>query len=319
MQITNINSLKKYWLIEDIPVLHRNVANLVYFANVGGIDAVIRLTPVSQRTDVEIQAELEWMNELHETKLQTAEIIFSTEAKLFHTLNINNLNFHVVVFKKIDGSRIDENKISETDLTQWAYSLAFMHKNSLARPIDPRRKDWSNDSILHKSLSALDRSSKEASEKFLNIIELLKNTPRDQHYGLVHGDLHAGSFFKTNTGLTIFDFDDCCYHWFLYDLTIPILSIYKSSDIHENLDYKKQKIRFFLKKYFDNFQQISNFKQDFTKFIQFRLLLVHYWLLAIRTERELTQEMANHFQEAIEDDLYLAFHPELFDFIYDGV
>ena len=61
MQITNINSLKKYWLIEDIPVLHRNVANLVYFANVGGIDAVIRLTPVSQRTDVEIQAELEWM------------------------------------------------------------------------------------------------------------------------------------------------------------------------------------------------------------------------------------------------------------------
>lgn len=42
-------------------------------------------------------------------------------------------------------------------------------------------------------------------------------------YGLVHTDLNYSNLFvDEREGLTVFDFDDCRYHWFAYDLAIPI-------------------------------------------------------------------------------------------------
>ncbi len=42
-------------------------------------------------------------------------------------------------------------------------------------------------------------------------------------YGLVHADLNYSNLFVDDQGdLTVFDFDDCRYHWFAYDLAITI-------------------------------------------------------------------------------------------------
>ncbi len=59
MQITDRSELKKYWPLSDDLVLHRNVANLVYFSKIENLEVVVRLTPVNQRTQNEIKAELD--------------------------------------------------------------------------------------------------------------------------------------------------------------------------------------------------------------------------------------------------------------------
>ena len=44
-------------------------------------------------------------------------------------------------------------------------------------------------------------------------------------YGLVHADLHMGNFFVDHSGqMTVFDFDDCCFHWFGYDCAVSVVS-----------------------------------------------------------------------------------------------
>jgi len=45
--------------------------------------------------------------------------------------------------------------------------------------------------------------------------------PKDiDSYGLIHNDFNDGNFTVDydNGDMTIFDFDDCCYFWFMYDL-----------------------------------------------------------------------------------------------------
>ena len=39
-------------------------------------------------------------------------------------------------------------------------------------------------------------------------------------YGLIHNDFNDGNFTVDydNGDITVFDFDDCCYFWFMYDL-----------------------------------------------------------------------------------------------------
>ena len=39
-------------------------------------------------------------------------------------------------------------------------------------------------------------------------------------YGLIHNDFNDGNFTVDydNGDITVFDFDDCCYFWFIYDL-----------------------------------------------------------------------------------------------------
>jgi Ser/Thr protein kinase RdoA (MazF antagonist) len=41
-------------------------------------------------------------------------------------------------------------------------------------------------------------------------------------YGLIHGDVHAGNFHLHQGVVHLFDFDDCCYHWFAADIANAI-------------------------------------------------------------------------------------------------
>jgi len=51
----------------------------------------------------------------------------------------------------------------------------------------------------------------------------LRKFPKDeQSFGLIHGDFGATNYRYQDNRLTVFDFDDCCYHWFGYDLAITI-------------------------------------------------------------------------------------------------
>jgi len=54
-----------------------------------------------------------------------------------------------------------------------------------------------------------------------SLLEEIRALPRDRDsYGLIHGDFNDGNFTVdyTNGDMTVFDFDDSCYFWFIYEL-----------------------------------------------------------------------------------------------------
>jgi Ser/Thr protein kinase RdoA (MazF antagonist) len=90
-------------------------------------------------------------------------------------------------------------------------------------PLDPpaRRPEWleqrnhqSIDDIVPQSLPLVRL-------RLMNLLVKLGNLPKPEDaYGLIHNDFNDGNFTVNydNGDITVFDFDDACYGWFMYDL-----------------------------------------------------------------------------------------------------
>ena len=58
-------------------------------------------------------------------------------------------------------------------------------------------------------------------QKYDRLIAELHALPKDvDSYGLIHFDFNDGNFTVDydNGDITVFDFDDCCYFWFMFEL-----------------------------------------------------------------------------------------------------
>jgi Ser/Thr protein kinase RdoA (MazF antagonist) len=52
---------------------------------------------------------------------------------------------------------------------------------------------------------------------------VLARLPRDPaHYGMIHADLHHGNLLVNGERLTVIDFDDAAFGWYLYDLAVSL-------------------------------------------------------------------------------------------------
>jgi Ser/Thr protein kinase RdoA (MazF antagonist) len=60
--------------------------------------------------------------------------------------------------------------------------------------------------------------------KYCDLYTYLSELPRiGDSYGLIHQDAHAGNIFvDMSGGITLFDFDDCCYSWYMNDIAIVL-------------------------------------------------------------------------------------------------
>ena len=309
--------ITRLWNLVDEPKFYRNVANDIYFSkNTDLVDVVIRITPASQRCRDELVSELHWIDFLFNSGLKTCRALSSVNGLFVEPLMFNNKSVYVVVFEKIPGERIELAAFNDTFIQKWAEALAQLH--GLARQYQPpshiqKRNDWLNDSIFHKSIEALNESSLAMRSLFPELIERLKKYPQThENFGLVHGDLHTGNFFYINEEMHIFDFDDSAYHWFFYDLAIPLHTLVHHYSNREEL---KLRLNQFINFYFKDSVRPENWKEDFALFYRFRCTLVHFWLLAIRKERNLDEAMTRSFQESIEREAEQALTLNLLDIL----
>ncbi|MEQ1721756.1 MAG: hypothetical protein ABL930_01180, partial [Pseudobdellovibrio sp.] len=55
----------------------------------------------------------------------------------------------------------------------------------------------------------------------------------------------------------------------------------------------------------------DNWKEDFIKFYKFRCFFTHFWLIAIRKERNLSEKMSQNFDKSILWDGREGLNPEI--------
>ena len=78
---------------------------------------------------------------------------------------------------------------------------------------------------LHKSrlalVSQLPERLHRVKAKSQSLLDEIRALPKDKNaFGLIHGDFNDGNFTVdySNGDITVFDFDDSCYFWFMYEL-----------------------------------------------------------------------------------------------------
>jgi Ser/Thr protein kinase RdoA (MazF antagonist) len=211
---------------------YEGCANLVYEYQHSGLPTILRISFRSDRTRADIEAELDYINYLATHGVRVSKPVMSVNGLYLETVETADLPFHVTSFVKGRGMRVPDNGYryrSDAPIDEyfqnWGHVLGQMH--ALTKAYVPpanhgRRLEWfalhspevTPDAMVPERYSAV-------RDKILAHLEVIKSLPKDKDaYGLIHGDFNDGNFTVdyTNGDITVFDFDDACYFWFVYEL-----------------------------------------------------------------------------------------------------
>lgn len=208
---------------------YEGCANLVYQYEREGQPRVLRISYRSDRTVECVQAELHFINYLAGGGVRVSVPVPSENGNLLEVIPAGGIPFIAVSFLKGRGMRVPDNNYRYLEgapiqeyFQNWGQVLGQMHRLAKTyQPIDAviKRPEWfaweyTSGFPYGEQLPAIQH-------KFDRLIGDLHSLPKDiDSYGLIHNDFNDGNFTVDydNGNITVFDFDDCCYFWFMYDL-----------------------------------------------------------------------------------------------------
>lgn len=190
--------------------------NFVY--SVGG--QVVRVTHESHRTEEQLLGELEFVSMLSEQGASVAAPIRLPGGNFIESLE----GYHACLFEQAIGTRIRQ-PIDDAVITSWGEAIGLFHR--LASGFKPRypRQDWLADDNhqFHERIPAEQELTLARADELMAVLKTLSADP--SVFGLIHSDAHPGNFLVDGDKLTFFDFDDCLYAWFGYDLATLVFGI----------------------------------------------------------------------------------------------
>lgn len=295
----HFTQVSKLWNLTSDLKFHRHLANFVYFSSINKQEVVVRLTPSSHRTQSEIQGELAFQTNLLSNGLSVANPIFSEHKNLVEEIHHSESSFFAAVFYKIQGERVtDEFSKTPGFLKNWGRYLGELHNFSVqycaASPVK-RRSDWKQDSIRKFAETYVEDAPEICQKRFKEACEWLESLNKDSTvYGLVHGDLNRGNFFYNNGIFTSFDYDDSCYHWYMYDLAASLSSVLKQAATEIE---RSSIIQDFTQGYLSVRKISPVWLERFEIFYQFRLAIVYLWMNAMIRDGHFQDETIQSWKE----------------------
>ena len=208
---------------------YEGCANLVYQYERDGQPRMLRISYRPDRPVECIQAELHFVNYLAEGGVRVSRPVLSEKGHLVEVIHAEGVPFIIASFVKGRGMRVPDNDYRYREgvpiqeyFQNWGQVLGQMHRST--KTYQPpsaaiRRPEWHaweyyNGFPFGERLPVIHR-------KYDQLIAELHALPKDVNsYGLIHNDFNDGNFTVDydNGDITVFDFDDCCYFWFMYDL-----------------------------------------------------------------------------------------------------
>lgn len=125
------------------------------------------------------------------------------------------------------------------------------------------------------------------------IKEINETLPKDeQSFGLIHGDIHINNFLVSEEGITLFDFDEAQYSWFVEVITIPLYYfIYVYGD--DSQEERIKQAQLFLDHYLQGYKLENHFDDTWLKhiplFLRLREIIVYIGMHRSHDVRKLDQ------------------------------
>ncbi len=188
---------------------------------------ILRLGHSSRRSPNLIRGEVDWINYLAKGGASVARAILSENGNLVETIDDEQgEEFLCTAFVYAPGQEMRRDQANDRLYRNYGRLLGRMH--ALAKTYQVSDPDWKRytwDSTENNTAEQ-QMPAKEtlALEKYRAVWAHLRSLPQDPDgYGMIHQDAHPGNFFVDNEyRLTLFDFDDCVYGHFIYDIAMVL-------------------------------------------------------------------------------------------------
>jgi Ser/Thr protein kinase RdoA (MazF antagonist) len=237
---------------------------------------ILKITHSLHRTRDLIMGELDWVDFLAAQNVSVCGILHSVNGKLVETVEMEDSYFLVYVYGKAAGEFTGPDNWNDQLFELWGQIIGRMNKAaSCYKPSHPahRRFHWFEDESL-KAEKYLPVSQKKVIDICHSTIDKLKNLPADRgSYGIIHSDLHHGNFKVKGKTMTVFDFDDCHYNYFAYDIAIPVYYVLLDKAIGiNNIPYARNFMVHFMAGYRREYQIDSSWLERIPDFLKLREL-----------------------------------------------
>ena len=204
--------------------------SFIYRVHRADQDAILRIGHDSRRDLDMVSGEVAFLNHLAVGGLSVPCVLSSNSGRLVESIRAADGSYFITtLFEKAPGQHPNQ--------AQWVPSLfrnmgRFMGKlHQLSRHFKPSQFSASRFNILYDMQKMRELGSQYLPPEDASILHAYDETTQDicalpineACYGLCHIDFHRGNFFITDKGkITLFDFDDCQYAWYVYDIAMAL-------------------------------------------------------------------------------------------------
>jgi amicoumacin kinase len=212
-------AMRRYGIAPDRIRLLDGFESFMYEFKRDGAEYILRIGHSLRRSIPMIQGEVNWINYLAAGGVPAARAILSEDNRLVELIDDGRgEHFLATAFVKARGEH--PKRADWTPHFYEAYGALMGRMHTLSKRYTPDPSTWRpqwDDPLMLEVEQFLPPSEVITVEKYRTLIAYLRALPKGtDSYGLIHQDAHTGNLFVDEVGnLTLFDFDDCVYGWFI--------------------------------------------------------------------------------------------------------
>jgi len=228
-------AMRRYGIAMDQIHILDSFESFIYEFERGGESYILRIGHSFRRSESLIQGEVHWINYLADGGVSVARALSSKNGKLVEIIDDGQGGqFLVTAFMRAEGQQPWDAGWTPARFENYGQLLGQMHALAVDYHALPgcERPAWDDDSMKFVE-TYLPASETIAHQKYQSVLKHIYRLPKSKKsYGLIHQDAHQNNFFMDGNGkITLFDFDDCVYSWFINDIAIVLF--YISMDAEE--------------------------------------------------------------------------------------
>ncbi len=261
---------------DDLTKLSGGYENDMYGSSDPTRKIVIRVTPPGHKTIDEIRGEIDWLDYLSKNGAPVVEVITSNRKNLLEIIETDQGEVPVVCFRWAEGHLVKREDFSESLFRTWGKAVGKLH--SLTKDYQPkvqRRIQWYDDEYLSRDLIPKDQTK--VLERFDQAMKYFKDLPQDREsFGLIHQDVHHGNLFLDGERLTVLDFDDSVYGFFIFDIANALgFSIWEKPNNMSNREFAD----YYLQHFMHGYEEENHLDESWIEQLPYALRLfefIHY-------------------------------------------
>lgn len=267
---------------------YEGFASHVFKGRRHGRSVAMKLSHSSSHSRGAIEAELEFVRQLAAAGVQLAPALVepdSGDRPVLHAIPDQRGGvFYAYGFEWIEGECFEDVEKTPEQLLAAGRNLGALHAVSAALNVQGRRLDRhgfeDNDDYDYRTY--LPPRQRRVIRRMDQIMARVREQPRDaQRFGLIHSDCHDGNWIVDRHGRPrLIDFDDCEYHFFLYDIAIMVYT-FLPPDEWQSRAWSVHVFRQLVKGYRQSRELDADEFAAFPLFLKFRALMIHVLLAKV--------------------------------------
>jgi Ser/Thr protein kinase RdoA (MazF antagonist) len=303
LEVIARDALRHYGIGADADLTLLNISeNATYRVDdpATGNRTVLRVHRIGYHTRQAIESELAWIRALrNDAIVRTPHVIHALdEARIVDAVHPDGESRHAVMFEWVPGSEPPEATLVE-DFTELGAIAARLHRHARTwkRPPWFTRLTWDYDQSIGSRgnwgrwQDGLAVGPAEA-EQLGRLDKCLQSRlaafgQGPDRFGLIHADMRLANLIVDGPTVSVIDFDDSGFGWFLYDLGSSLSFIEHHPQVPEMIDS-------WVRGYRSEATLSAEDEAELETFVLLRRLLLVAWI-GSHAETELAQDMGEEF------------------------